>query len=624
MADDDYINEVDSKLSLIVRKPQEGKTFICINNIIEDKSNIHIVLTMNTLQSGIQFFGRMEEKVGYNNIIVFNSNKSTAGKCLYAKDVSDIYSHIENNPCVKVIVCCAHTKRFKDSIPKILKNYPHWFKRQFKIHIDEAHKYIPENRDCVRLYNELYVVDSIIGYSATPDGIWTSSVSDTLFHKILIRDIEKELQLIRSPDYFGVKCCEFKVFNDIENNCHEKLIEKANISLDISDETFERSNMNEKNRRTWYKEDFPFSLGNELLLLSYISMLLPTMEISNNSFSYHFIPAYIRKATHYEIVEIVLKIFSNANVITINGNGFELYRKNEIDNISYKVNSSDEILKSKSQEYIKKMNLGEPSNMIEELIKKYKNYPTFITGYQCVGMSVTLINENIGNFDSVVMAHQHYNSDILYQLCRFLFNYITWSPENKRKIKKTKFYSLTREVKEICLGYEEHVENISDNFAGKSVSLCEINGKEPEKPTLKELKNIDLKSITLINQDKIWKMFKVYDGNDDEMWNNTIKYYEENKKRKISNKSIPKKVNGFYECSTTDNINRYSTEAIIKLKKQSWWSTFQLTKNNLSYVRIFVGYEDLNDPCEYTIFVKCALLDDTEHNRNILERYYDK
>ena len=280
MADDDYINEVDSKLSLIVRKPQEGKTFICINNIIEDKSNIHIVLTMNTLQSGIQFFGRMEEKVGYNNIIVFNSNKSTAGKCLYAKDVSDIYSHIENNPCVKVIVCCAHTKRFKDSIPKILKNYPHWFKRQFKIHIDEAHKYIPENRDCVRLYNELYVVDSIIGYSATPDGIWTSSVSDTLFHKILIRDIEKELQLIRSPDYFGVKCCEFKVFNDIENNCHEKLIEKANISLDISDETFERSNMNEKNRRTWYKEDFPFSLGNELLLLSYISMLLPTMEIS--------------------------------------------------------------------------------------------------------------------------------------------------------------------------------------------------------------------------------------------------------------------------------------------------------------------------------------------------------
>ena len=60
------------------------------------------------------------------------------------------------------------------------------------------------------------------------------------------------------------------------------------------------------------------------------------------------------------------------------------------------------------------------------------------------------------------------------------------------------------------------------------------------------MKNIDLKSITLVNQDKIWKMFKVYDGNDDEMWNKTIKYYEENKKRKISNKSIPKKVNGFY------------------------------------------------------------------------------
>ena len=55
-------DEIESKFSLVVRKPQEGKTFICINSIANDNSkDIHIVLTMNTLSAGMQFFGRMEE-----------------------------------------------------------------------------------------------------------------------------------------------------------------------------------------------------------------------------------------------------------------------------------------------------------------------------------------------------------------------------------------------------------------------------------------------------------------------------------------------------------------------------------------------------------------------------------
>ena len=84
--------DFDSKLRLVVRKPQEGKTFICISNITSDKTrNIHIVLTMNTLASGMQFFGRMEEQVGSSRIIVFNSKKSTAGNCLHAKTVIDVF-----------------------------------------------------------------------------------------------------------------------------------------------------------------------------------------------------------------------------------------------------------------------------------------------------------------------------------------------------------------------------------------------------------------------------------------------------------------------------------------------------------------------------------------------------
>ena len=68
-----------SKLSLVVRRPQEGKTGICINSITRDKSrNIHLVLTMNTIPSSCQFFGRMLQEIGPKRIVVFNSNKKSS------------------------------------------------------------------------------------------------------------------------------------------------------------------------------------------------------------------------------------------------------------------------------------------------------------------------------------------------------------------------------------------------------------------------------------------------------------------------------------------------------------------------------------------------------------------
>ena len=126
----DYLTEIDynipedddSKLSLVIRKPQEGKTFICITTIVNDVSkNIHIVLTMNTLSSGMQFFGRMEENIGSKRIIVFNSNKYTAGNCLHAKTVDDIFMLLRRYPNIKVIVCCAHERRIRDSLPRMLE-----------------------------------------------------------------------------------------------------------------------------------------------------------------------------------------------------------------------------------------------------------------------------------------------------------------------------------------------------------------------------------------------------------------------------------------------------------------------------------------------------------------------
>jgi hypothetical protein len=151
------MDENASKLSLVVRRPQEGKTSICINHITSDTSNnIHIVLTMNTIPSSCQFFGRMVQEIGSNEIIVFNSNKKTAGDCKHAKDVERVVRYISEEN-VKVIVACSHVKRFRDGLPYLL-TWAQDSKRftqhniKFVIHIDEAHKYITENISSIRFF----------------------------------------------------------------------------------------------------------------------------------------------------------------------------------------------------------------------------------------------------------------------------------------------------------------------------------------------------------------------------------------------------------------------------------------------------------------------------------------
>ena len=546
-----------------------------------------------------------------------------------------------SNPEIKVVVCCAHEIRIRESVIQLIKvaNDSLSFissRRNFVMHIDEAHKYIPENRESIKTYNASPIVIDIIGYSGTPDKIWMNNwckdQSDEIFHKILIRDIEEELSIFRSPEYFGVNRCEFNILE--ETMSHDELMATDNMSENIPQVVLARSDMIVKGSKFWYNGRYPFDLGDEKLLLTYIDYIIPRMQINPSTFSYHFVPAYTRKATQYQTVELLLKHNPNANIISINGDGSDLYRIRPSDNRSHKIKSGNQLLLRATMEERKL--LYEPSKMIEELIKEYPNCPTFVTGFTCVGMSVTLINEGLGNFDSVVMAHQHYSRDKLYQLCRFLFNYMSWAPESKSRIKTTKFYSLTKLVVDTCLEYEKSVERMSSEYAGKTCSLREINGLEPEEPSERELRKIALRSIEPTNE-RIWKKFKVYDGNDEEEWDKVEKFYllsqntglptpSKPKLEVVPTRSKPKLMteeNGkqFYHCSTTEKVDKYSVAAINKLEKQSWYSTFQLQSEKLNYARIFVGYENLEDPTEYTIYVKHVQLTNTPETLGILKKY---
>ena len=629
----DYLPEIDynisedddSKLSLVIRKPQEGKTFICITSITNDNEskNIHVVLTMNTLSSGMQFFGRMEEKVGSKRIIVFNSNKYSAGNCHHAKTVNDIFILLRRYPDIKVIVCCAHEKRIRNSLPHMLTQCEDSIRFReenvkFVMHIDEAHKYIPENRDHIRNFNRCRLVSSITGYSGSPKKTWTCNDSnDPLFHRIRIIDTEAEYNIMRSTEYFGVNKCDAHIYDDLITT--ERV---SSIVIDdvIPDIVYNRAGMSIKNRPTWYDSKFPFDIGDEQLYLRFVHHILPLIGIANDAFSYNFCPAYTRKSTHYHIVDIILQYFPNANVIVSNGNGHELFRTMPYSTSSYRVNTGSQL--NLAADAAEKQNLLEPSYVFQQLIKPFPNCPTFVTGMMCVGMSVTLINESIGNFDNVIVAHQHLADDKLYQLCRFLFNYMNWSPEAKARIKKTKFHSLTRGVYDTCLKYEEFIEHCNE-FAGKSCTLKELDGLETEPPSAREEKKKALQSITPTNPN-IWKKFKVYEENDDDIWAKVADFYKDITGKELGGRSKPHKINGFYHCSTTKHVDKQRSESVRAMTTQSWWSTFQLLPNRTSYARVFVGYDNMDDETEYTIYIKYVVLPNTPETMDILAKYGKK
>ena len=108
-------NDEYKYLYAIIRKPQEGKTFICLENIRQNDSTIHLVITMNTIKSNSQFFQRANQKFG-DKILVLNSKRDTP-----SYQVNEIYSAwIQIKENTKKCLLCAHKKRFTESIFQLL------------------------------------------------------------------------------------------------------------------------------------------------------------------------------------------------------------------------------------------------------------------------------------------------------------------------------------------------------------------------------------------------------------------------------------------------------------------------------------------------------------------------
>lgn len=594
-------------LYAIIRKPQEGKTFICLENIKKNINDVHLVITMNTIKSNLQFFSRLKNKFNNDKICIFNSKgkkKENSEDFYHCRSVLDVKKNIIYNN-VNIIVLCAHSTRFQTSIIDLLNELEDskTFNKKIVIHIDEAHSYVPPHRDNIIRMNEFDFVKRINLYSASPFNIWDNSKDIELFKRIFIVDIEKEYDIRKSQHYFGVKDCDFINIGD----------EFTLINQIIPENILKYSS----GQSIWFNDSFPFLIGNEHEFLSFVLGTLKFLKqsnyVNNNNFSYNFIPAYSRKLTHYAIMVYILDIFENGLVVIINGDGTKMYLKDENNTIIESIVEHS----------------NEPSTQIEKLHNKYPNKPIFITGFHCVGMSVTLINENLGNFDNVIFNHTQYknNPEILYQLCRFLFNYISW--KNKEKIKKTKLFNKSQEVLKICLDYEKQIDKIDEEMSDSLREQDEVSG------------NIKLKTKKIPNEKKFEKLEKFCnisrkkiivdeDDNEEEKLNELKSEYKKWMNKEISNKVLPKKNNnGFYECSSTGKLKVHynCTEFCNNIKNWDKTSNFflePLKKNKFKFCRIYVVYDDKNDNKNYMWYIRKLEIENNNESLEIIKSIFNK
>ena len=592
-------------ISIIIEKPQSGKTFICTKHIKINDNIIHFILTMNTIISNKQFCSRVIKTEG-NKVCLFNSKKEEIKlkdenneviDIYKASDVEEVISAIVKYKC-NVIIMCAHYKRIKvkskNGILKILERlndsvaYQNINKR-IQIHIDEAHEYVPPNRDHIITINNSDLIEKIILYTATPFKNWVDL--DTIekyniFKQLFVIDVVNHYDIIRSKKYFGIKNCEIKLYDELEED-------ELNMDTNITEELIKESRYGGKLVSWLTDKTTLFSLGNEYYFIHIIQNILSRMNIDNNKYSYNFIPAYVRKVTHTKVKNLIYDYYSNAIVIIMNGNGSLYYMDRE---------KKDSIIDG-----------FETNERIEQLKDKYPNRPFFITGFHCIGMSVSLISEKLGNFDNVIFSHRQYikDPDCLYQMCRLYFNYINW--EKVESIKKTIIHTDCIEQIEICLEYEKQIE--------------EINKHESSLKTLEEVKgNLKIKQQKLpidvkFNKIKKYiietelKKYTIDDTEDDDengyQWTKLKRDYKKIIGKDLKGRSKPSKdENGFYTCSTAGNKKIFDKSDLEKqIKRFQWYSNYQFVKDKYSYARIYIGYNDIvNKNKGYVIYMRYTKL----------------
>ena len=431
----------ESKINLCVLKTQLGKTYQAIKRIMkeidsdeENGRSIHIVHTMNTLLNNKQFVSRLykiQRKYGENAVVILSSDKSVVvdegenGKYKkyvqfwnkkldkdvrfpQFKTLDELKLSItlpmaeethENIP--KVIVMCCNKTRFEDMFGRdgLVKFLETSFQKKKKkdltpaiervfSYIDEMHEYISDNlRGKLEFISQFDVVESIIGFTATPDPIFIPN--DPFWGSLSQIDLTN----YNDSNYVGASDQDWIVMDEYEpfwkENYrkpgpfdHEK---KAKDVIGFMEHVFEKHHK---------------------------SIFKPKARI--------FAPGHTKEDSHTRIMKLIFSYSPECVVILLNSKNKMIVFQDE--------NRTEHLRQISSLE----KQSGEVADDIYEILVKnnLENRPVCYTGMLCIGMGQTLVSKKFGRFTTAILSHLDLRNDSLYQVFgRITGNSRDWSPE---------------------------------------------------------------------------------------------------------------------------------------------------------------------------------------------------
>jgi hypothetical protein len=420
MCDDLNNEDPFRKFTICVLTPQNGKTFIAVENIkneiendIEYGRSLHIVFTMNTLLNNDQFAQRLkpiENKYGKNSICVFSSKYSE--QYTHVKNKNELQGMCHNIKTLpKVVIMCSNKKRFNDGIEfiKCIDDNRLHIKRVF-VYYDELHEYISMNklRGQIEEINNFEIVKKILALTATPNKLWIKD------HKFWGEFPLIYLNNLNDSDYIGHDDMVFKPVDDFEY--------KPSLNrFQLSKHTIE--------------------------FIKYVLDKNPEILADNTR---SFIPAHYDCKSHIAVRDLIFSKNENAVVILING---------KEKGIEYKINGKKyKIPLSLDEELSKTI-----SNIIIQ--NKLQDRPVVITGHICISMGQTLTHETTGSFTSAIFGHLDLKNDEIYQL----FGRTAGRMRKWNTYIKTTIYCPTT-IKERCKGMEIFAKQLAKDYNGENVT----------------------------------------------------------------------------------------------------------------------------------------------------------
>jgi hypothetical protein len=415
-----------NKFILCVLKTQVGKTFTAIariNNELEQDpelgKSIHIVFTMNTLLNGKQFSKRLESienKYGKGSVAILASKYT--GDYKHVSKREELQGLILNKKtCPRVVVMCSNNTRYTDGVEvmQVLENNKTSIQRAF-IYYDELHQYInKEVRKQIEEIHGLNITTGIYALTATPDKIWQASGFWSLLKLHYFDDYNDE-------NYIGFTDMNFQ---NIDNYFSLPYIKP-------------------------HPFDYNLKAFQAVGFAQHVLEQHPTILAKGTRV---FIPGHLKRSSHLEIRDLAFATNWKSVVIVLNGEIKKLYFKtNEKDTVdAINIVCEDEEL----------------SNVVYNILeaRKLLGRPIVYTGFICIGMGQTLVNEKIGNFTAAILGHLDLNNDEIYQL----FGRITGRMRHWQSYTQTKVYcpSIT---KHRCNVMEFCSRAISNDHNGEVVS----------------------------------------------------------------------------------------------------------------------------------------------------------